>query len=190
MQFFMKIHTLIFFLLFFIQTKSQTKTYKFSFCGRDQKVILYEKNNGKASGLIESSFFKRKNNRNIVKSKKISQETAKRIIDEINNFGIYNMEDGDDKIDCGDFYLDGDYFSIKITDGKRNFRKTYDEIYPESESKNIEKNICRRKAQIIATIIDNELNLKSLHSAQFKKLGSGTCYWTGISQVCRTKKKK
>ena len=189
MRHFMKIRTLIFFLLIFIQTNSQVKTYEFSFCGRSQKINFYEEKNGKITGYIESTFFKNKSKRTIIKTKKIPEETIKSIISEINNFGIYSLKDSDGKVDCGDYYLDADYFSIKITDGKNIFRKTYAEVYPESETKFIEKNDCRRNAQIIATIVDKELNLKSVFNEQFKRLGYGTCYWTGIFQVCLSKKK-
>lgn len=177
-------------MIIFIQTNSQVKTYEFSFCGRSQKINFSEEKNGKITGYIESTFFKKKSKRTIIKTKKIPEETIVSIISEINNFGIYNLKDRDDNVDCGDYYLDADYFSIKITDGQYIFRKTYAEIYPESETKFIEENNCRRKAQHLATIIDRVLNLKSLYREQFKKLGSGTCYWSGISLVCQPKKAK
>jgi len=190
MRHFMKVVFLIFFSLFFVKTNSQIKIYEFSFCGRDQKVEIIEKKNKKFSGLIISKFHKYKKGREIIKKKRIKSETAKKIIKGVVNMEVYKMKDSDDKIDCGDFYLDGDSFSLKISEGKQTFQKTYDEIYPESETRSIEQNPCRRKAQILATLIDRELNLKALHSNQHRKLGYRTCYWTGISQVCIMNNKK
>lgn len=176
-------------ILVFIHINSQTRTFEFSFCGRQQKVKL-SKSETKYSGVIETEFHKKKSNRKIIRRKKIDKEIVKEIINQINKIGIYSFKDNDDKINCGDDYLDGDYFTIKISEGDFKFEKTYDEIYPESETKMIEKNDCRRNAQILATVIDNELKLKNVFNRHLKKNGYNICYWTGISEVCKVRKKK
>ncbi len=172
----------------FTTVSSQKRTYEISFCGRDQKVILTEKNNKKFSGIIQAKFQKQKSNREIIKTKKINNDIAKVIVNNLKIKGILELKNRDDKIDCGDFYLDGDILNFIIIENKIILNKGFDEVYPENETKTIETNECRRKAQILATIIDKHLNLKQIHSKQFKKLGSGTCYWTGISQICIKKK--
>lgn len=177
-------------ILSYININSQTRVFEFSFCGRQQKVKLYKKGESKYNGSIETEFHKKKSNRKIIKRKKIDREIVKEIISQINKMGIYSFTDRDDKINCGDYYLDGDYFSIKISEENFKFEKAYDEIYPESETKIIEKNDCRRNAQILATVIDKELKLKEVFNKQFKKLGYNSCYWTGISEVCRVRKNK
>ncbi len=178
-------------ILFSIHLNSQVKTYEFSFCGREQKVKLYERDKQRFAGIIESKFH-RKNGRIITKKNKIDRNIVHKIITELDQKEIFELKDKGDKIDCGDFYLDGDYFSVSITNEKEKtkIQKEFDEIYPESESKIIEKNDCRRNAQLVATIIDEKLHLKEIYSQHFKKLGVGTCYWTGISKICKTKKKK
>lgn len=183
---------LLIFTFLIIHISSQVRTYEFSFCGREQKVKLIEKRGRNYRGIIESNFHKNISGREINKVHKINRNTVRKIIEELHNSNIYSLKDSDDKADCGDFYLDGDYFSVFIfnEEDKTSFNKTFAEIYPESESKIIEENSCRREAQVIATIIDKYLNLKQIHLQHFKKLGYGTCYWTGISQVCKLKKKK
>ncbi len=128
-------------------------------------------------GTITSYLHREQTGKEIVKLNKINSDVAKKIIRELNEIQIYNIKDENDKIECGDYYLDGDYFSIIIENKscKIKLEKVFDEIYPESESK-IEENECRRKAQLVATIIDNELNLKGIYSKHFKKSGRGTCY--------------
>lgn len=184
----MKRFAVVILIFLFNTVSSQNRIYEISFCGREQNVILREKNNKKFSGTINSKFHKQKSNRDITKTKKINKNIAKIIINDLKNNGILQLKNEDDKINCGDFYLDGDILNFTVTENKIILNKGFDEVYPESESKTIEPNECRRKAQFLATIIDKQLNLKKLHSQQFKKLGSGTCYWTGISQVCIKKK--
>lgn len=178
-----------FLILFSIQLHSQVKTYEFSFCGREQIVKIYENGNHSFSGVIES-IFQNKNGRKIIRRDRIDENVVRKIIEELQDKKIQDLKDKSDKIDCGDFYLDGDYFSISILDekNKTNLKKSYSEIYPESEHKMIEKNNCRRDAQILATLIDAKLHLKDIYFQHFKKLRMGTCYWNGISKICKTKK--
>lgn len=185
----MKSLKILLLLITFIQINSQTRSFEFTFCGREQKVKLFQKNETKYRGIIKTTFYKKKSNREITKITRIKKETVKKIITQISTLDIYNLNDKSDKIDCGDFYLDGDHFSVKISEEKLIFEKTFDEIYPESETKIIEKNDCRRNAQILATIIDNELKLKDIFNKSFKQLGYNTCYWAGVSEVCRGRKK-
>lgn len=171
-------------LLFFVQINSQIRVYEFSFCGLEQTVKIFQKKNDKITGLIETNFNKKDSNQKIIKTERIKTEIARTIINEIEKVGINNLKNCDDKIETGDTYLDGDYYTVKVTVGKNVFQKVYNEIYPESETKIIEKNNCRRNVQIIATIIDKHINLKSFHRKQLNKLGYDTCYWSGISEVC------
>lgn len=179
----MKKLVILILILLFNDVYSQKIIYEISFSGRDQKVILTERNK-KFSGIVQSQFHKQYSRREITKTKKIKNDVAKIIVSNLKNNGIFELKNGDDNIDCGDFYLDGDFLNFIVAENKIIINKGFDEVYPESESNIIETNQCRRKAQILATIIDKELFLKAMHLKLFKKLGSGTCYWTGITQVC------
>ena len=101
--------------------------------------------------------------------------------------GIASLKKCEEDEECNSHgFLDGDYLEINtVINGKIN-NFTYSEVFPESESNlDFKETGLRRKVQILATIIDKEINLKKQFSDTFKSLKTGTyCYWSGINKVC------
>ena len=101
--------------------------------------------------------------------------------------GIETLRRCEEDVECNNqVYLDGSYLSIKILSDEKDKKFEFWGIYPESQTNGkIEKIELRRKVQIMATIIDNEINLKKQFSETIKSLKTGKyCYWKGIAHTC------
>nr|WP_315185920.1 hypothetical protein [uncultured Flavobacterium sp.] len=187
----------LFLLLFFILVQniySQNiilkQSYEVSFCGRPQTVKLIEYQNGKVEGFLKTELTKEKSigkEKQIFKKLSISDTLAKKIIESLKNAGIESLKECNEDIECKEQgFLDGDIIAFKIQTNENIKIFNFSEIYPESQTNGkLEAIKARRKAQILATIIDKEIDLKKQFSSLIKSLRSGTyCYWSGITKVC------
>ena len=187
----------LFFLLFFIlaqnifsQNTILKQSYEVSFCGGPQTVKLIEYQNGKVEGFLKTELTKHKTigkEKQIFKKLSISDTLTKKIIESLKNAGIESLKECNEDIECKEQgFLDGDILAFKIQTNDTIKIFNFSEIYPESETNGkLEAFKLRRKAQILATIIDKEINLKKQFSLLIKSLKSGTyCYWSGTTKVC------
>lgn len=187
----------LFLLLFFILVQniySQNiilkQSYEVSFCGRPQTVKLIEYQNGKVEGFLKTELTKEKSigkEKQIFKKLSISDTLAKKIIESLKNAGIESLKECNEDIECKEQgFLDGDIIAFKIQTNENIKIFNFSEIYPESQTNGkLEAIKVRRKAQILATIIDKEIDLKKQFSSLIKSIRSGTyCYWSGITKVC------
>lgn len=187
----------LFLLLFFILVQniySQNiilkQSYEVSFCGRPQTVKLIEYQNGKVEGFLKTELTKEKSigkEKQIFKKLSISDTLAKKIIESLKNAGIESLKECNEDIECKEQgFLDGDIIAFKIQTNENIKIFNFSEIYPESQTNGkLEAIKARRKAQILAIIIDKEIDLKKQFSSLIKSLRSGTyCYWSGITKVC------
>jgi hypothetical protein len=155
------------------------KYYEFNFCDSPQSLILIKKNNHKYSGYIQTTLKKGGNNKLVIKKSRISSVQSTKIISELEEKGIdmvnQNYDDGLNS------YLDGDVLTIKLLRNNNITVFSFDELYPESESK-VEETPLRRKIQIWLSIVDAELNLKEKLLMTKEKLRKGIyCYSSGVS---------
>lgn len=181
---------LIFSLSIFSQNNSIKRFYEVSFCGKPQIVQLTEYEDGTVEGLLKTELIKEESSGKEIKiNRKIifSDSITKKILTDLENAGIETLIKCEEEEECNSLgFLDGDFIAINtVINGKIN-SFTYSSILPESESNLEFKEIgLRRKVQILATIIDKEINLKKQFSETFKNLKKGTyCYWSGITKVC------
>ena len=181
---------LIFSLSIFSQNNSIKRFYEVSFCGKPQIVQLTEYEDGTVEGLLKTELIKEESSGKETKiNRKISfsDSITKKVLTDLENAGIETLIKCEEEEECNSLgFLDGDFIAINtLINGKIN-SFTYSSILPESESDLEFKEIgLRRKVQILATIIDKEINLKKQFSETFKNLKTGTyCYWSGITKVC------
>ena len=185
--------------LTFITVLSQNKTvikrsYEISICGKPQKIILTESTNGDFEGNIETELTKKGKfgkSKRILDKKSIKKETVEKLMFKLKENGIETLINCDEDEECKKIgFLDGDYVGFNISDGDINKKKSFQEIYPESQSKELEKVELRRKAQVLLTIIDSDLNLKKLFFDLIKSFKNGMyCYWSGTTESCINKRK-
>jgi hypothetical protein len=181
---------LIFSLSIFCQNNSIKRFYEVSFCGKPQIVQLTEYEDGTVEGLLKTELIKEESSGKETKINReisFSDSITKKILTDLENAGIETLIKCEEEEECNSLgFLDGDFIAINtLINGKIN-SFTYSSILPESESNLEFREIgLRRKVQILATIIDKEINLKKQFSETFKNLKTGTyCYWSGITKVC------
>ena len=181
---------LIFSLSIFSQNNSIKRFYEVSFCGKPQIVQLTEYDDGTLEGILKTELIKEKSNGKETKiNRKISfsNSITKKLLTDLEKAGIASLKKCEEDEECNSHgFLDGDYLEINtVINGKIN-NFTYSEVFPESESNlDFKETGLRRKVQILATIIDKEINLKKQFSDTFKSLKTGIyCYWSGINKVC------
>jgi hypothetical protein len=191
----MKKNLLFLFLLIFNQTIfSQNNTlkrfYEISFCGKPQTLKLIEYQNGKVEGYLKTELTEEKSNGEeveIIKKINFNDTLTQKLLTNLKTEGIETLRRCEEDVECvNQGFLDGSYLSIEILSEKKNKNFGFSEIYPESQTNGeLEKIELRRKVQILATIIDNEINLEKQFSETIKSLKTGKyCYWKGITQIC------
>lgn len=186
------------FLLFFLiitqniisQNTVSKRFYEVSFCGTPQTIKLIEYQNGRVEGFLKTELTEEKSNgeeTKIIKEISFSDALTKKIMIDLKSEGIETLKRCNEDVECmKQGFLDGDYLAIKILTNETIKDFEFSEIYPESRTNGkFEEIELRRKVQILATIIDNEINLKKQFSETMKSLKTGRyCYWSGITQIC------
>ena len=180
-------------LLFFTCIKSQEPLsylayYEFKFCDSPQTMILNQNEDGIYSGFIDILLEKEKKNtyKDIKIRTELPPEEVKILITKLKAAEIDLVNDHFD--DDHSKYLDGDEIVIKLLKDNKINQYAFDEIYPISRKK-IEVTPLRGKIQNWLTIIDNEVHLADQLSKVRKNLSKGRyCYFSGITNVCFTKK--
>lgn len=172
------------------QNSNIKRSYEVTFCGKPQTIKLIEYKNGIVKGFLLTNLTKEKENkkdRKIIKKISFSDTQVKRMLTDLSDAGIETLKKCDEDIECeGLGFLDGDYLKFNILANGTNKHIVFSEIYPESQiNGKLEEIELRKKAQLLVTIIDKEINLKEQFSNLIKSLKKGRyCYWIGISQVC------
>jgi hypothetical protein len=178
----------------FSQNTSSKRFYEISFCGKPQTVKLVEYPNGTVEGFLKIELTEEKANgkeSEIIKKIKFNDTLTRKLLADLKSGGIETLKQCNEDVECKkQGFLDGDAISIKIISNEVIKDFYFSEIYPESQNNGkLEEIELRRKVQILATIIDKEINLEKQFSETIKNLKSGTyCYWSGITQICRKHK--
>ncbi|MCL9809786.1 hypothetical protein [Flavobacterium luminosum] len=172
-----------------------TTEYKISMIGNSQEIYLIKENDN-YSGFIISSFYKpskrflgltlRKHEALNIKTD-LDSDLVKKTMSELKNMGIDNLQNCEENIDCNKInFLDPDFLVFDIKNGDSISSYKFKEVYPENNSKDIiEKNAIRRTAQILITVINENLDLKTQFKFALRKMKKPYCYdCGGISSCC------
>nr|WP_315247642.1 hypothetical protein [uncultured Flavobacterium sp.] len=174
----------------FSQNSTIKRFYEISFCGEPQTLKLIEYQNGKVEGYLKTELTEEKSNGEkleIIKKINFNDTLTRKLLTNLKTEEIETLRRCEEDVECNNqVYLDGSYLSIKILSDEKDKKFEFWGIYPESQTNGkIEKIELRRKVQIMATIIDNEINLKKQFSETIKSLKTGKyCYWKGIAHTC------
>ncbi|MEC5395308.1 hypothetical protein [Bergeyella sp. RCAD1439] len=181
---------------FLLSQNSNFVEYKILMIGSPQEIHLIKDENDTYRGYINAEFYKphqkflgiliRKHKEIVIKidlNPSIVENTMKKL----QNAGIETIEDCRNDADCKSInFLDPDVLVFKINNSKNTKKLEFEEVYPENTKKdNVEQNVLRRKAQILVTIIDENLKLKEKFKIVRKQLNKPYCYGCGgISSCC------
>lgn len=167
--------------------------YEISVINNPQKIVLKEYENEKFEGLIITEIIKgtgspnflqrlwkdlwKLDNEELVLQSKIDNVIVKELVLKLKKEGIKTLQDCSNNIECNKIrFLDGGMVTFKVKTDKIDRLIGFEEIYPLTEN-NKEKNQLRFKAQILLTILYNDIDLHKEFSNLFKELPKGKYHW-------------
>lgn len=164
--------------------------------GSPQEIYLIKDNNENYSGYINTEFYKPNQrflgiliskHKDFIIRTDLDPSIVENTIKKLQKTGIETIEHCGSNSDCKSInFLDPDFLVFKIKKSENYKEFEFKEIYPENIKKdNIEQNILRRKAQILITIIDENLKLKDKLKTALRQVNRPYCYECGgISSCC------
>lgn len=191
----MKNVLILLFLIFsqnnFSQNNHINRLYEVTFGGKPQTVKLIEYKNGTVEGFLQTELIEErlnKKDKEIIKKTTFNDDQTKKMLTDLKNAGFETLKKCEEDPECEKLgFLDGNHTTFKILTSEINREISFSEIHPQSQTKgNLEEIELRKQAQLLATIIDKEINLEKQFSSIIKSLKKGTyCYWDGaILKVC------
>ncbi len=196
MKFIYSLFFVVFLSQFLLSQNSNFVEYKISMIGSPQEIYLIKDNDDIYRGYINAKFYKpnqkflgiliRKHKDFIIKTD-LDPSVVENTMKKLQKAGIETIEDCRNHSDCESInFLDADFLVFKISNSNNYKEFFFKEVYPENAKKdNIEQNILRRKAQILITIIDENLNLKDKFKIALKQVKRPYCYECGgVSSCC------
>lgn len=198
MKFICSLFFVVFLSQFLLSQNSNFVEYKISMIGTPQEIFLIKDKDDTYRGYINAKFYKpnqkilgiliRKHKDFIIKTD-LNSGIVEKTMKKLQKAGIETIEDCRNNVDCESVnFLDADFLVFKISNSENYKEFLFKEVYPENAKKdNIEQNILRRKAQILITIIDENLNLKDKFKIALKQVKRPYCYECGGISFCCAK---